>query len=91
MGLALPVLAQTDNSHVLFGTATIGGILGAVVSQGLLAPHRATTADRGDAPGRTGAGREGRRPRVDVRFAPEGVLLAGAGRRGQHSILSLSF
>jgi hypothetical protein len=91
MGLALPVLAQTDNSHVLFGAATIGGILGAVVSQGLLAPHRVTTADRGDAPGRTGAGGEVRRPRVDVRFAPEGVVLAGVGRPGQHSIVSLSF
>jgi hypothetical protein len=91
MGLAIPVLAQSGDRQVNFAAMTIGGILGAVVSEGLLAPQRARSGELGAAPRRTGATREVHRERVSVRFAPEGAVMAGLGQRGRHPILSLSF
>jgi hypothetical protein len=91
MGLAVPVLLQSDNSQGVLAAMTIGGILGAVVSEELLAPRRARAGERGDASLRTGVVGETPPPRVDVRFAPEGAVLAALGQRGRHAILSLSF
>jgi hypothetical protein len=32
VGLAVPVLAQSDNPSLIFGPATLGGLLGAIVT-----------------------------------------------------------
>jgi hypothetical protein len=86
MGLVIPVLAQTDNPQVIFGTATIGGILGAIVTESLIAPRRARD---GAAERRTGS--LDRPSRVDVRFSATGALLARSGLPGDHPIVSLTF
>ena len=88
MGLAIPVLAQSDNPQLIFATATAGGILGALVTENLINPQRARSGDSATER-RTGA--LGRSSRVDVRFSAEGALMAGSGLRGNHSILSLTF
>ena len=89
VALAVPVLAQTSDTHVIFGAITAGGLLGALLTEQLIEPQRARTGlgfvkpGSGNTPGwNTG---------VDVRFAPESVLLAGLGLSGHHSILSLNF
>ncbi len=87
IGLAIPALAQSSNAQLIFGTATIGGILGALVTENLIAPQRATAGDRGER--RTGS-RE-RSSRVDAQFSAAGALLAGSRLRGNHSIVSLTF
>lgn len=85
MGLAIPVLAQSENARLIFGTATVGGILGAIFTEHLIEPARAGVG----APMRTGS--RGGSSRVSVQLAPERALLAGMGVAGRHSILSLSF
>ena len=85
MGLAVPVLAQSDNARLMFATATVGGILGAIVTERLIEPARAGAG----APMRTGA--RGTAPRVLVHFSPEAALFAGMGVQGKHSVVSLSF
>ncbi|CAN5375560.1 hypothetical protein BH09GEM1_BH09GEM1_46760 [soil metagenome] len=86
VGLIGPILAQTDNNHVIFGTATAGGIIGAILTEQFIKPPEANK----------GLGAAGSREqevgrRVSVRFSPESVMFAKMGMRGQHSILSLSF
>lgn len=88
MGLAVPAFAQSDNTHLIFGTATIGGILGAILTENLIAPDRARAGDTG-AERRTGS--LGHSSRVDVSFSAMGALMARSGMRGEHSILSLRF
>jgi hypothetical protein len=90
-GLAIPVLAVSESRQLTLGAMTIGGLLGAVVAEGLLAPQRARAGERGDPAQRTGATLEAPQPRVDVRFTPAGVVMAGLGQRGRHPVLSLSF
>jgi hypothetical protein len=85
MGLAVPVLAQSDNARLIIATATVGGVLGAIVTERLIEPARAGFG----APLRTGA--RGTSPRVLVQFSPEAALFAGMGVQGRHSVLSLSF
>ena len=88
IGIALPVLANANNPNVYFGTATLGGIIGAALTTSYMKPEAA----------RVGLGREpsrrvGEKPssRFDVRLAPEGAVLAGLGQKGNHSILSVTF
>ena len=88
MGLAVPVLAQSSNAQLIFATATIGGVLGALVTENLISPQRARSGE-GGTERRTGS--LGRPSRVDVHFSAGGALMAGAGLRGQHSILSLTY
>ena len=88
IGLAIPALAQSDNTNLIFGTATVGGILGAILTENLIAPDRARAGDTG-AERRTGS--LGGSSRVDVSFSPMGALMARSGMRGEHSILSLRF
>ncbi len=88
MGLAIPVLAQSGNVQLVFATATVGGILGAIVTEGLIAPPRALGAT-GAADRRTGSA--GRPSRVDVHFSGASALLAGSGVRGRHPVVSLTF
>ena len=77
------------DTHVIFGAITAGGLLGAVLTEQLIEPQRARTGLGFVKPG--SGGTPGRNTGVDVRFAPESVLLAGLGLSGHHSILSLSF
>ena len=85
VGLAVPVLAESDNPQAIFGPATAGGILGAILTHRLLAPARARSA---------AATRTGRRPeaeRFTLRFTPQSLLLARSGQRGRHPVLSATF
>jgi hypothetical protein len=87
MGLVIPTLSQSSSPQLIFGTATIGGILGAIVTEGLITPERARP---GDARERRTGSRE-RSSRVNVDFSAAGAVLAGSGMRGNHAILSLTF
>lgn len=89
VALAVPVLAQTGNSQVVFGAITIGGVLGALLTEQLIAPQRAS-AGFGSAAPRNG-GSVSRTSGADVRFAPESLVLTGMGLKGKHSIISLTF
>jgi len=85
VGLAIPVLAESNNPQAIFGPATAGGILGAILTHRLIAPARA----RGSAATRTGA-----RPRTEglaIRFTPQNLILARSGRQGIYPVLSASF
>ena len=89
VALAGPVLAQSDNVHLLFGAVTVGGILGAILTENLIEPARANAGLGSILPGRKHD--VGRATGVDVRFSPESALLAGMGLKGNHSLLSVSF
>jgi hypothetical protein len=89
IGLAIPVLASTSDSHAIFGAMTIGGLLGAALTESLIMPRRAGTelglgAREGVESARTAS-------RVGVRFSPESVLMLGLGQPGRYSLLSLVF
>jgi hypothetical protein len=88
VGLIGPVLAQTDNSHVIYGAATAGGIIGAILTEQFIKPPEANAGLGG-----TGSREResGRASGVSVRFSPESIMFAKVGMRGQHSILSLTF
>jgi hypothetical protein len=88
MGLAIPVLAQSDSPQLIFGTATLGGIVGAMVTEELIGPRRARA---GESATERRTGSIDRSSRVDVRFSAPAALMAGAGMRGSHSVLSLTF
>lgn len=88
IGIALPVAAQADNERVYLGAATIGGILGALLAENQAAPRRAA-ARRTEVLRPTAS--IGRKARVDLSFSPTGLLFAGMGHRGNHSILSAVF
>jgi hypothetical protein len=87
MGLIIPTLAQSDSPQLIFGTATVGGILGAIVTEALIAPERAR---RGE-PRERRTGSRARSSGVNVDFSAAGAVLAGSGVRGNHSILSVTF
>ncbi|MEP7001730.1 MAG: hypothetical protein ABI969_14685 [bacterium] len=89
VAVAVPVLAQSDNGQVLLGAAALGGILGAMFTEQLIAPQRAGAGLGSTAPANSTNVR--RTSSVDVHFAPESVLLAGMGLKGNHSIVSLTF
>ena len=85
VGLAVPVLVGSDNPQAIFGPATAGGILGAILTHELLEPARARSA---------AAMRTGQRPkerRMTVRFAPQNLLLARSGQRGVYPVLNATF
>jgi hypothetical protein len=86
VGLAVPVLAESDSPQAIFGPATAGGVLGALLTHRLLAPARARSAA---ATMRTGA-----RPateRLTLRFTPQNLVLARTGRQGIYPVLSATF
>jgi hypothetical protein len=89
VALVVPVLAQSSNTHVLFGATTIGGILGAMLTEQYIAPQRANAGLGPVTPGINDSA--SRSSGADFRFAPESLLLAGLGLKGNHSILSLTF
>ena len=88
VALAVPVLAQSNNNHFYFGAATVGGLLGAILTEQLIEPQRADWGAKTSTPN---TGSLGRSSRIGVSFAPESVLLAGMRLKGSHSILALSF
>ncbi|MEO8562897.1 MAG: hypothetical protein ABI601_12520 [bacterium] len=87
VGIAIPVLAQTESSPFYFGAATAGGVLGAIVTHGLLAPARATRERA--TPLRTGAVE--RPPRLDVRFTPQNLVFVQRRARGMYPLLDVTF
>jgi hypothetical protein len=85
VGLAVPVLAESDNPQAIFGPATAGGIAGAILTHRLLGAARARSA---------AAVRTGQRSQVErftFRFAPQNLLLVRGGRRGTYPVLSATF
>jgi hypothetical protein len=85
VGLAIPVLAESDNPQAIFIPATIGGVLGAILTHRLIGPERAGNARAM----RTGA--RSTTERVAVRFTPQNLLLARAGGRGLYPVLGVEF
>ena len=88
VGMIIPVLAQSGNSHLIFGSLTAGGILGAVLTEQFIKPAEANVG--------VGAAlmkerQLGHANGVGVRFSPESMAFAKMGVKGQHSILSLTF
>jgi hypothetical protein len=85
VGLAIPVLAQSSNPQLIFGPATLGGLVGAVVTHNFIAPAHANVR----VTLRTGA--RTLPSRVAVRFTPENLLLARSGRAGTYPVVNLRF
>ena len=85
VGAIVPVISQSDNAHLIYGSLTAGAILGAVLTEQFIKPP-AANAGLGAAVTKTRqvAG-------VDVTFSPESMAFAKMGVKGQHSILSLTF
>ena len=85
VGAIIPVLAQSGNARVVYGSLTIGAIVGAALTEQFIAPPAASI----------GLGAAVTKARqvgvVDVKFSPESMVFAKMGVRGQHSILSLTF
>ena len=84
--LAVPVAAQADDARPYFAAATVGGLIGAVLTHRLLEPARAGDAS---APVRTGLRSTPRR--FDVDFTPQSLLMASTGARGVYPVLHVSF
>jgi hypothetical protein len=85
VGLAVPVLAQADNPQVIFGPATLGGLVGAMVTHNFIAPAHANSRR----PQRTGA--RSIPSRVAVHFTPQNLVLARSGRAGTYPVLNVQF
>jgi hypothetical protein len=85
VGLAIPVLAEADDSRAILGAATAGGLLGALLTHRLLAPARA-----GEASPRRSERRNGEE-RFGVRFTPQNLLLARTGGRGLYPVMNIAF
>ena len=88
VGVIAPVIAQSTNSHLAFGAATVGGIIGAVLTEQFIKPAE---ANRGLGAAAVKARDVGRSGGVDVKFSPESMVFAKVGIHGQHPILSLVF
>jgi hypothetical protein len=85
VGGIIPVIAQSDNAHVIYGSLTAGAILGAILTEQFIAPPAANTGlGAAVTKSREVAG-------IDVKFSPESLVFAKMGVKGQHSILSLTF
>jgi hypothetical protein len=89
VGLAIPVLAQSDNPQLIFGPATAGGLLGALVMHRFIAPARANAA----VSRRTGSRAIPSRfaTRFATRFTPQNLLLARSGREGVYPLINVRF
>lgn len=88
VGLIVPVVTQSSNTHIVYGSLTAGGILGAMLTQQYIKPAEAN-AGLGSA--RSTERQLVRSGGVDVKFSPESMVFAKMGVQGQHSILSLTF
>lgn len=88
VALAVPVLAQSDNTHLIFGALAAGGVLGTLLTEQLIAPQ---AAGNGLGMLRGGEKTVGRTGGANLRFSPESALLAGLGLKGNYPVLSLTF
>lgn len=86
VGVALPVLANAREPNPYFAAVTIGGVLGAALTNNFIKPAPASQR-LGLATGTTRSSPA----RFGVKLTPESALLAGLGQRGNHSLLSISF
>jgi hypothetical protein len=80
IGLALPIMARSENAFPYMAGISAGGIVGAIATQGMIAPARAGSTYRG--PEVSGA---------HLSFDSDGLLMSAARVPGRHSILSLRF
>jgi len=87
MGVIVPVLAQSGSERLFLVTATGGAILGAMITHNFITPERARGLDEGGR--RTGSTR--RIGGVELSVSPHAALMARAGLKGNHSLLSLTF
>ena len=85
VGLAVPVLAESDTPALIFGPATLGGVIGAIVTHNLIGPaHANARVSR-----RTGA--RATPSRFTMRFTPQNLVLAKTGREGVYPVLNVAF
>ena len=86
VALAVPVLAQSSNLHVIFGALSIGGVIGTLLTEQLIKPQLAGVGMlRGS---ETTVGQSGG---SSFRFSPQSALLAGVGLKGNHPVVSITF
>jgi hypothetical protein len=85
VGLAVPVLAESDSPALIFGPATLGGLLGAIVTHNLIAPAHANARWSR----RTGA--RVTPSRFTMHFTPQNLVLARSGRQGMYPVLNVAF
>ena len=85
VGVAVPVLAESDDPLLLFGPATLGGLAGAILTHNLVAPAHANASFSR----RTGA--RALPSRFAIRFTPQNFLLARSGREGTYPLMSVQF
>ena len=84
IGLVPVVAADTPDESVALGLATGGGIVGAMITENMIAPRRGTRRTASLAPG-------GKVGRARLQLDPGALLLAATGRPGKHAILRGSF
>ncbi len=87
VGIAVPVLADARNSNVYFGAVTVGGLIGAALTTNFMKPASANLGVGSLPRGEDGVARS----RFDVRFVPEGALMASMKQRGTHPVMSITF
>ena len=87
IGVAIPVIASSDNASVTLGLATAGAILGTILTENLIQPAHAGE------PLRSGLLRTQEKKTMlgSVKFSPEALVLAGAKLPGKHSLFSFTF
>jgi hypothetical protein len=89
IGVAIPALAQARSPHAWFGAAAAGGLIGAIVTEGMIAPQRAGGDRRTGSVKPTDARRAA--SRVEMHFAPQAAVMAAFKQPGYHSIFSMTF
>lgn len=87
VGVAIPVLADARTSNVYWGGITVGGLIGAALTTNFMKPASANLGVGSLPKGANGIARS----RVDVRFIPEGAVLASMKQRGAHPLLAITF
>ena len=85
VGLVVPVLARSDDPVLLFGPATLGGLLGAIVTHNIISPARANATLPQRSSARTAPSR------VAVHVMPQNLLLLRGGREGTYPVLNVRF
>ena len=88
VALAVPVLARSNNTHLIFGAISVGGVLGTLLTEQLIAPQ---AAGKGIGMLRGGEATVGNNGGANLRFSPQSALLAGLGLKGNHSVVSFTF
>lgn len=82
MGLAIPIMVQSDNATFTMTATTAGAVLGAFITQNAMAPVREGQASK---PASGGSNN------VRVEFSPEGLAMTMTKQPGVHSLLRIRF